>query len=229
MKTSIILKKEDEIKQFLNLFGEDIIISKGSTKFKNYISIEEAIKFNQAPYYNDIYFRPNQGGTHDSEINKFNCLFIDLDAGKDPTSNKYYEDSTVLSIKQEFLKKINSFIYTPSIIIETRNGYHCYWLLKNRDTIISTDWKTTEELLVNYFSADKAVKNPSRLMRLPYLMWNKEWTGLAPFEVKVETISDTSYDLFEMLTHLKTATNIGTSAFKGDKSDRRFSATIIIV
>lgn len=230
MTTSNEQKTVENIKQFLELFGNDIILTRsyinknGELKFKQHITIAEAIKYNQKPHYSDVYFRPNQGGTHDKDINRLNSLFIDLDAGKDPTSNRYYEDSTVLSIKQEFLKKINSFIYTPSIIIETRNGYHCYWLLTNRDTIISTDWNTAEELLVNYFSADKAVKNPSRLMRLPYLMWNKEWTGLAPFEVKVETISDISYDLFEMLTHLKTATNIGTSAFKGDKSDRRFSA-----
>lgn len=224
MKTSIILKKEDQIKQFLNLFGEDIIISKGSTKFKNYISIEEAIKFNQAPYYYDIYFRPNQGGTRDSEINKFNCLFIDLDTGRDPFTNEYLDYNTVKAEKKRFIKKINSFIYSPSIITETRNGYHCYWLLKDNDTIIANEWRTTEELLVKYFDADVSVKNESRMLRLPYLMWNKKHTGLEPFNVKVEKMTNTKYCLTEIFALLKSNELIEKCSLDGIKYSRSFSA-----
>ena len=44
------------------------------------VSLSEIEKYNGV---NDLYFYPNQGGTKNKEINKFNCFFVDIDCGRD--------------------------------------------------------------------------------------------------------------------------------------------------
>lgn len=228
MKTSNQETTTAKIEEFLELFGKDIIISRPhSTKvnspMKHHITIAEAIESNQNGY--DVYFIPNQGGTKNAEINRFNSLFIDLDAGRDPETKEYLCDAAVAVIKQQFQDTIINFKYSPSIVTETRNGYHCYWLLNNTDAILSQDWKVAENLIVNHFNADKMVTKEANLLRLPYLLWSKPWTGIAPFEVTINTRNNTSYDLVEISSYLKTVSNVGISASVGVETKSCLKAT----
>jgi hypothetical protein len=71
----------------------------------------------------DVYYIVNSGGTSDKTIVRINACFGDLDSGRDE-NKRYFSDDIVAEKKQVFLKRIHEFPLIPSILVETRNGYH---------------------------------------------------------------------------------------------------------
>lgn len=53
----------------------------------------------------------------EENVKQVNCLWVDLDCDGDEE-------------RESNLKKLNSFDPSPSIIVCSGNGYHCYWLLE---------------------------------------------------------------------------------------------------
>ncbi len=145
----------------------------------------------------EIYFVPNSGGFKDSEISRFNSVFIDLDCGKD-SEGKYFDNETVVDYKRAKLNEINQFKFQPSYIVETRNGFHVYWLLEAGVT--HEQFKECEERLISYFDADKAVKNAARLLRLPSYYWNKDPNN--KFMIKIIQESGSRYDINNLISYL---------------------------
>ena len=113
-----------------------------------------------------------------------NALFIDIDGRKDP----------------EELKKIKG-ILDPTFIIETKNGYHVYWLLDEvlyKEDMFGTEWDDTisrweqlEQTIVTTLNADPAVKDITRILRVPETYyWKKsgevykQGVEHAPFKIK---------------------------------------------
>lgn len=66
---------------------------------------------------------------------------------------------------QDQLKEINDFSLRPSIVVRTRKSLHCYWLLKNGDI---KRFRGIQKQLIAKFHSDKAIKNESRVMRVPH-------------------------------------------------------------
>ena len=87
--------------------------------------LAEAIKAN-LNNHSDVYFYVN-GGRKLYAIKQFTCCFCDMDAGRDE-QGKYFKPSIVMTKKKAFLKKINEFPVKPSWVVDTRNGYQCYWI-----------------------------------------------------------------------------------------------------
>jgi len=79
--------------------------------------------------------------------------------------------------KAEQWKKLMECPISPSIIIETRKSYHCYWLAKD-GTVENYDRITRG--LIQYFNGDPACKDISRVFRIPWFFHNKQ----EPFLVK---------------------------------------------
>jgi hypothetical protein len=105
-----------------------------------------------------------------------NCQFVDIDAPKE-----IRHDSTLIkSWKQMIKRKILSFTLRPSIVSETKNGYHVYWLLEDGNHRM---FKHIQLQLVNHFDGDEMCVNVSRLLRLPYLLHMKN--PKKPFPVKL--------------------------------------------
>jgi hypothetical protein len=126
----------------------------------------------------DVYFYVNGYSTVD-EVKSFKSCFVDLDAGRD-SNGKYYGAKIVLAKKRQFLNNIKQFKLIPSWIVETRNGYQCYWLLSDR-RISRITWQGIQKKLANYFGGDAKALKPNQLFRVPYTMWNKPWEGKVPF------------------------------------------------
>ena len=115
---------------------------------------------------------------------EFRSWFIDIDAGRAETG-RYYSDDEVRARKQYMCETVLKALdeTTPTLIVETRNGYHVYWACGNN--ISADDWNLIELKLIEVVSiADKAVKDASRVMRLPETNWIKKDEGFAPFKVK---------------------------------------------
>jgi putative DNA primase/helicase len=128
-------------------------------------------------------FKDAQRATKD-QCTSINAFFIDIDGRKDPDE----------------LKAIMTRLM-PTYILETKNGYHIYWVLDEavyREDMSAAEWEKVidrweriEQTLVDTLKADPVVKDIPRIMRIPNTYyWKKSgdaWTkgvDAAPFKIK---------------------------------------------
>lgn len=116
---------------------------------------------NQEGY--NIYFFPNhpskdiysEGAKYlnGRSIDVFNFVFVDMDL-KDG----------VYKTKQDFLNTLLEFPVKPTMTIDSGNGIHAYWNIKdlNRDFYL-----ITQRALIRYFKTDESVWTVLQLMRCP--------------------------------------------------------------
>ena len=120
------------------------------------------IELRKLNHLRGIYFAPNAGGNTDEEITRFNAVFVENDN---------------LPIDEQH-KALDKCPLPTSIRVETKRSVHAYWLLKENCT--TKEWCDMQKILIVYFNGDKSIKNPSRVMRLPYfshLTYNEQATG----------------------------------------------------
>lgn len=148
-------------------------------------------------------------------VNKFNQFRRENDLADLVAFYADFDDGT----KEEQQKTI-AMCPTPTRIVESRNGFHCYWQIKNNmigeyGINALENYKFVQQLIVNCTGADKSVKDAARVLRVPGTMHMKG----EPFEVKEVFNSDKCYHAEDMLRWFKagyyerTATpiNIGVS------------------
>lgn len=149
--------------------GEDIKI----------ISKKEAKDLNSKKY--GIFFTIN--GFKDRRI-KDNLLNINAWAIDIDNYDKSYQ-----------VKLIEKSPLPPSIIIESKNGYHVYWLAKNASA--ENYSKITADRLIPFFEADSRAKDICRILRYPnYFHWKDEDN---PFLVKIIFLKKVRYSEKDML------------------------------
>lgn len=93
---------------------------------------------------------------------------------------------------------MNKFKYKPSIIVETRNGIHVYWLVNNNPT--HEQFTKCQNLLISYFNSDKAVKTVERIMRLPNYYWCKDIHN--KFQCSINVINTNTYDTSDLVNFI---------------------------
>jgi hypothetical protein len=107
-----------------------------------------------------------------------------MDAGRD-NEGKYFKPSVVMQHKKRFLEKINNFAVKPSWVVDTRNGYQCYWIFDDNSRQIvgknKTYWNGLQKKLVNYFDGDPRAIKANQIYRVPYTWWRKGWEKKAPY------------------------------------------------
>ncbi|MEL6928057.1 MAG: VapE domain-containing protein, partial [Cyanobacteria bacterium J06600_6] len=98
-----------------------------------------------------VYVVANGQGNKDADVNQCNVLFYEHD-------NIPKEESLVLWKELELPE--------PSIQVDTGGkSIHSYWVLN--EPVEASIWRDTISELIEIAKSDKAVKNPSRVMRLP--------------------------------------------------------------
>jgi len=126
----------------------------------------------------------NQNGNlrHGKNIVSLNACFADLDSGE----------------KTSQMERIRKSPIPPSFIVETKKGFHVYWLLKG--ATVTTEslflWSRIQDAIIKYFQADRAARDPARLLRLPGTKHLKNPN--APFLVSLHSANDVIYTLEEM-------------------------------
>ena len=174
--------------KFLDSFKQNhIFVYNGNPRKKissmNHTSdLTETLRAN-VDKHSDAYFYVN-GGRKLYAIKQFTSCFCDMDAGRD-NDGKYFKPSVVMTKKKQFLKKINEFPVKPSWVVDTRNGYQCYWIFDDNSRKIvghnKTFWNGLQKKLVNYFGGDPRAIKPNQIYRVPYTWWRKEWEKKAPY------------------------------------------------
>ena len=174
--------------RFLESFGINHIFCYNGDPRKKISSMNHAGFLNDALTANidnnsDVYFYIN-GGRKLYAINEFTCCFCDMDAGRD-NEGKYFKPSVVMQKKRQFLNKINNFPVAPSWVVDTRNGYQCYWIFDDHSRKLvgrnKTYWNGLQKKLVNYFGGDPRAIKANQIYRVPYTWWRKGWEGKAPY------------------------------------------------
>lgn len=97
-----------------------------------------------------LYFVVNSGGDCDADITRVTSFFAEIDD---------------LPVEQQ-LEMFLTAPLLPSILNLTRKSVHSYWLPLGDCTI--EQWVEIQTRLISHFGSDKTIKNPSRVMRLPY-------------------------------------------------------------
>lgn len=136
----------------------------------------------------DIYFSVNgikkdlRKKASNQDVIEYRNWFVDIDAGEDEYG-KYFSDEEVLMRKQYMRETVLKSLPTPTLIVETRNGYQIYWsCIKG---VSADDWNRLELKLHDTISvADPVVKDASRVLRMPNTTWVKPGKNCAPFKVK---------------------------------------------
>ncbi len=149
------------------------------TKQLFYASIDEVVadevKLGQIAQDLDVYFgvctRQKKEGDK-SSVRNVPVLWVDMD-GKDFAGGK-----------EETLARIKSFSIAPTIVVETGNGYHLYWLLVEPVTIQSeADIIRVESFLrgiAKALNADIKAAEIARVLRLPGTLNHKDPNDLKP-------------------------------------------------
>lgn len=148
--------------QFLDCFPDHVYryIDQTGEKRPPVASMVMRKDLNEAGY--EAYFTVN-GFKDAPDCKKENCsslnaFFVDIDGRKE-----------VVEL-EEIKKKLD-----PSFILETKNGYHIYWLLDepifraevdNWEELIAK-WERIEQSIVIALKADPAVKDLTRILRIP--------------------------------------------------------------
>jgi hypothetical protein len=128
----------------------------------------------------DAYFYVN-GGRKQYAISRIRACFVDIDAGRDDNGS-YFKPSIVMKKKKDFLDAINDFPVKPSWVVDTRNGYQCYWILnQNNINPHKTYWNGIQKKLVNHFGGDARAIKINQIYRIPYTWWRKGWEGKQPY------------------------------------------------
>jgi hypothetical protein len=144
----------------------------------------------------NIYFTVNSGGTKKEQINKINAFQIDCDCGKDDKGN-YFNLDIVNQYKQNVLKRVQEFELVPSFIVDTRNGYHIYWLVDNAKV---EQFEEVQKKLIHYFNSDERVYTPERIMRVPNFYWTKDINN--QYLCTIYQYNDVRYNANDFIQHL---------------------------
>ncbi len=146
------------------------------------------IELKKLNHLRGIYFVPNSGGNTDADITRFNTVFVEND------------DLTI----DEQHQALDNCPLPTSIRVETKRSVHGYWLLK--ETCTNEEWCDMQARLIDFFDGDKSIKNPSRVMRLPFfwhLTYNEQTTG--NYDYKTVEIIEFHPERFYSLAELQKA------------------------
>lgn len=160
--------------------------------FKNYRDVKKS--------FTDIDFkRYSEAG--------FNLCFcpnpiLDLEKGRKKDNVKL--NAFFVDIDNKDLLDFSDFPYPPSYIFKRgEKHFHIYWVLKTRlkNTKENRDvYQKIAEKLIQFFDGDKAVKDPSRLLRVPYSFHIKE----KPYSFyRLYIFSGKKYSITELKTLIK--------------------------
>lgn len=109
-----------------------------------------------------LYFPPNSGGFKESEIIRCNAIFCEIDDQPIPDQHEAYNYCPI----------------PPSIQVATKKSVHAYWLFDPASPVSRTEWYNLQCGLIDHFKSDAGIKNPNRVMRLPFfnhLSWDGEF------------------------------------------------------
>lgn len=145
--------------------------------------------------------RGSIGGKKDETVTTARIVFADFDGG--------------ISLTQVRLKLLENRLPTPSLLVCSGHGFHCYWLLE-KPTQEMPRWRQLQKGIARLLGSDSKVCNPSRVMRLPGFINHKSPKAEA---YMVECDSSLQYDLNDIDSLLPDESTLSTATIGNAPSD----------
>ena len=119
-------------------------------------------------------------GRKKADIINYNAFMLDFDLKLE--NNEHYKGEKLTSAKEKLYETIcDKLPLEPDYIIESRNGFHVYYLIPPNDrNMCSEYWHKVECGIFDYVKknvsdcVDHAVKKSNQIMRLPYSLHRKD-------------------------------------------------------
>ena len=145
-----------------------------------------------------VFWRPNYPSREYYRKMKIPCVywwFVDID-------HKAADPDKLATLKAQSLESINHSPLLPSMLIETKHGYHIYWMVKldRKEQIKAKDkWgEVIKQRLIPFFNGDPACTDMARLLRAPDT-WHCKDPDNKFFIRLIEDRRDRNYSVQEML------------------------------
>lgn len=122
------------------------------------------------------------GQRRKSDINRVLSWAIDIDEGT----------------KEQQRERIKKFL-VPSCIIESKNGYHCYWYTDDQEPDGDSYRSFIEDYFLENLMGDPKAKDIARILRVPYTKHLKDPND--PFTIEVAYDSNKKYDKRTIIKH----------------------------
>ncbi len=189
---------EPKTERFLKFFPRTLFTYIADNNPSKPVIHSEILDLNRQSEGYGIFFTVNgfTGGKRTSEtLTNINAFFADIDfpdkVNKSPESIRLYKNDILMELYAEGK--------TPTAIVETKNGFHVYWILsqpvyldqlnedqQNRLRILYRD---IEEAILKRFDGDPAAKDVARVLRVPGTLHQKDPND--PFVVKLVHLATT--------------------------------------
>lgn len=203
-RNNSILKYNNQL--FTNNENRERVLLKNYSTSNLIACIEYSLQFCEDASVYFIVNSPNPNELKSCEVTNesiikggsVNAQFVDIDAPKD-----IRHDDNLLNLWKKGIKdNILCFVLRPSIVVETKNGYHVYWLLEEGNHSL---FREIQMQLVEYFEGDRSCINEARVLRMPYFSHLKDPTK--PYTVRNRIFEPTSrysqQELIDVLPLLK--------------------------
>ena len=128
------------------------------------VNYEQAVAYNRQGYGIFCTLNEFEGRRKRENLKKINYWIVDIDEGE----------------KKDMLRQVQNLFLKPTMIVETKRGYHLYW--KAKDACLD-NYEDIEDLLIKKMNGDKGVKDPLRLLRCPNFYHMKDKNN--PFLIKI--------------------------------------------
>ena len=143
-------------------------------------------------------------GKKKADIKSYNAFYLDFDLKNN--QNKHYQGMELIKHKALLLQQIRKLPLKPDYIIDSRNGFHVYYIIKKSDrTMPAEDWHWIERGIYDYVNkiipcVDPAVKKSNQLLRVPYSTHKKN--DSEPHNVKIIYIRNKTMKLNTLASNL---------------------------
>ena len=173
-----------KINGFFKLIGntKPLIATSKTKNGMKMSSLNDALRNNSSSDH-DVYFVANpSNGFKKENVTFLSTNFVDLDCGR-AKDGQYKTIKEVNAFKKKAMARISKLTNCkPTAVVETRNGYHVYYSYKpiKADANNRNLWEKKQNFLFNFFKdfgCDPKVLKPNQLLRIPYTLWHKKWSG----------------------------------------------------
>ncbi|SHJ05711.1 hypothetical protein SAMN02745671_02545 [Anaerovibrio lipolyticus DSM 3074] len=158
------------------------------------------------------------------KVRRFNACYVDIDLKND--QGEHLQDKDLQKNKQNIYNKLIGLSCPPSAIVESKNGYHTYWIITkaDRQDCIPMRWRRLEQCIYNYIynnisnGADSKATDATRILRCPN-SYHVKADNTSPFLVQVKYLSR-PYTLLELEEHFPAIHNNEPQEKKTTKQDK---------
>jgi signal recognition particle GTPase len=186
-------------------FLEQFFTSKDSINFRSFYDPKDKSAKKGRNFHATLTNIPTQLGQQSEE--NYGVFFCPNLLTPNGTTDKDLKAATAFWADEDGTEADIEKMPPPSCIVQSKNGRHFYWLLKEPVTKemnprIDKHFKSKQKTIAKLLGTDSAVCNPSRVMRLPETYHCKDPHD--HFKVTVTEINDRRYTIEEIEEHLET-------------------------